>query len=51
LATWRDFDLFQEIAAGRVKFLHLINQGAGRTGWRHWDEVAQLLPAAAGVAA
>lgn len=51
LATWRDFNLFQEIAAGHVKFMHLINQGVGRTGWRHWDEVAQLLPAPLSVAA
>lgn len=44
LAVWPEFNLASEVAAGRVDFLHLINHGAGKRGWRHWDEVAQLLP-------
>jgi hypothetical protein len=45
LAAWPKFELKRDIDAGRVTFLHLINRGIGRTGWRHWDAVLDLLPA------
>jgi hypothetical protein len=45
LAEWPDFELKREIDAGRVAFLHLINRGIGRAGWRHWDSVLNVLPA------
>jgi hypothetical protein len=28
--------------------IHFINGGVGQTGWKHWDEVAALLPRKAG---
>ncbi len=45
LAAWPDFELKREIEAGKVTFLHLINRGIGRAGWRHWDAVLNVLPA------
>jgi hypothetical protein len=45
LAPWPDFELKREIEAGKVSFLHLINRGIGRVGWRHWDAVLNVLPA------
>jgi hypothetical protein len=37
------FEVRRAVRDGALVFLHLINQGAGRTGWRHWDEVSALL--------
>jgi hypothetical protein len=45
LAAWPDFELKREIEDGKVTFLHLINRGIGRAGWRHWDAVLNVLPA------
>ena len=44
LAAWPSFELKREIEAGKVTFLHLINRGIGRSGWRHWDAVLDILP-------
>jgi len=46
--AWPDFDLRAEISAGRISFLHLVNRGVGRTGWRPWEDAARLLPETVG---
>jgi hypothetical protein len=43
LAIWPELDLQQAARAGEIAFVHFVNQGAGRRGWKHWDEVEALL--------
>jgi hypothetical protein len=43
LAIWPELDLDQAARAGEIAFVHFVNQGAGRRGWKHWDEVEMLL--------
>jgi hypothetical protein len=43
LAVWPDLNLRQAARAGEIAFVHFVNQGSGRRGWKHWDEVEALL--------
>jgi hypothetical protein len=43
LAVWPDLDLRQAARSGEIAFVHFVNQGAGRRGWKHWDEAEALL--------
>ncbi len=43
LAVWPELDLRRAVQTGEIAFVHFVNQGAGRRGWKHWDEVEALL--------
>jgi hypothetical protein len=43
LAVWPELDLRVAARSGEVAFVHFVNKGVGRRGWKHWDEVALLL--------
>lgn len=42
LSVLPDFSVNKEIQSDNLVCLHLINQGVGRKGWRHWDEVEKI---------
>ncbi len=44
--VWDEYSLTSDDGRVRPFFLHFVNGGVQKTGWRNWDEVAALLPRA-----
>lgn len=41
--VWNEYSLTGEAGRVRPSFIHFVNGGIGKVGWRNWDEVAALL--------